>query len=51
MTWWSIQASAGTARKTVYSLISVPYYYGLPMYPADENGNQLTTEVTLNASA
>ncbi|MCY4382608.1 MAG: hypothetical protein OXE44_05595 [Nitrospinae bacterium] len=41
----------GDGPKTVYSLVPVPYYYGLPTFPADENGNQLTTEVTLNASA
>ena len=41
----------GDGAKTVYTLIPVPYYYGLPLYPADENGNPLTTEVTLNASA
>ena len=41
----------GDGPKTVYSVILVPHYNGLPLWPLDENGNSRRTEVTLNASA
>ena len=41
----------GDGPETVYSLILVPYYLGIPSLPKDENENLLMTEVTLNASA
>ena len=41
----------GDGSKTVYSLLLIPYYNGILMWPRDENGNTVTTEVTLNASA
>ncbi len=40
----------GDGSKTVYSLILIPYYGVFPMWPKDENGNTVTTEVTLNAN-
>ena len=40
----------GDGSKTVYSLILIPYYQSLPLYPL-EDGVLRTTEVTLNASA
>ncbi len=40
----------GDGSKTVYSLLLIPYYNDILMWPRDENGNTVTTEVTLNAN-